>query len=146
MALCLAWLVANILIFSKIRRSIDTPLSPFEIVCELPITSSYWSGWPCNSPRSLRVVVGVVDFHRLSEAEGDFLQNLLEESIGISEVVWDLWRSDITIGDLMSHAHRSSLKPNDPLLDTLHDLQHQIRDSMITLRAVQASINISVKR
>lgn len=90
--------------------------------------------------------MAAIDFRRLSEAQGDSLQTLLEESVGIAEVGWDLWRSDMAVGDLIRYVHRSDLDSKGSLLDALGQLQHQIQDSMNALRGLRAAITRSVQR
>lgn len=144
MGLFLAWMLSNVFISSRARGYMNQPMAPFELVCQLPVISSYWILWPCSDFPHPRL--SAVDFVALSQTEGDTLQALLEESVGIVDVGWDLWRADVAVGDLIRYLHSSDLNSKVLLIDSLQELQRQIQSSMDGLRSLRTSIIRSVQR
>ena len=140
----ISWLIANMLLSLSVQGSTSSTVASVGALCHLPIIVARWRMWPCDT--NVFSPTSAFEFLRLAQAEGDTLQTLLECSVEIADVSWDLWQSDMAVGDLIRHLRQSNLDSKEALLSSFSELQLQIQDSMEILRTLRSSTIRSVRR
>ena len=106
-------------------QSSTVVLYPLSLFCNLPLVSNYWSKWPCVSVTS-PLNPTTPDFTALVQAQAKELQTIIDEAMGMTEVGWKLWKSEMAIADLLSFIGSSDLDGKDVLEEEFRGLLTQV--------------------
>jgi hypothetical protein len=120
--------------------------NPITLVCQAPMVSAYWSYWPCNTQGTSANSDVVVDFSKLTKVQGDSFQILLEESVGMSEVDWDLKVSEVVVSNLVRLVRVSDIRSKAVLVDILATLTQEIKATSNALRRLHSAIIWAAQR
>lgn len=141
----LLWLLLSLSTSGKFLTPSDIVHLPSALVCNAPIISVFWHYWPC-SPVDPALLAGDIDFSKLAVLEADSMQMLLAESVGLTDVHWDLTQANLRISDLIRLVQMSDLASKNALVSILENLRDEIKDTGAILRRLSTVIVYSAKR
>lgn len=111
--------------------------------CAVPLVP--WV-FPACASLNLASTHMAVDFPALMKIQGDSMDVLLEESVGMAAVGWDLKQSEMAASDLITLIKISDLTSRSLLADALEDLLIKAKFAAKSLRRLDSSVNFATDR